>query len=74
MAKFKFSAYTKSTIGILAIGAILFVFVGATGSNFTGQIGDISKQLFEFGKMAFILVIFALIFIVLIMNADKFKS
>ena len=66
------SGKTKSAIGILAIGAILFVFVGACGSLSGGAIGQVSQQLFDFGETAFILVVFALIVIVAIMNWHKF--
>jgi hypothetical protein len=70
---FDLSGKTKSTIGILAIGAILFVFAGAGGSVASGVVGQVSQQLFDFGKTAFILVVFALIVIVVIMNWHKFK-
>lgn len=73
MPAFEFSGKTKSAIGILAIGAILFVFIGAGGSTADGVVGKVSQQLFDFGKTAFVLVVFALIAIVVIMNWHRFR-
>ena len=64
---------TKSTLGILAIGSTLFVFFGVWGSNSNNTTNQIFRELFEFGKNTFTLVIVTLLAIVLITNWHKIK-